>query len=246
LARLADGTLPADRRADLEARVAASPQLASIVERQDAALSALRATADSGAPARLRAQVERRRDRSRAKATRRPRIAIGGAVAATAVVVIALVAIVPGAGSGNPTVADAAGLARNAPSQPAPGVVPGTPLLRENVDGVSFPDYAAKFGWKPVGAREDSAAGRATQTVYYMKGTRTIAYTIVSGPALDPPPDAQSTKRGAVEYRTFRAGGRIAVTWEREGHTCVLSSTSARPAELVTLGDWRGKGAIRF
>ena len=53
LARLADGTLPADRRAEVEARVAASPQLASIVERQRAALEALHGTAETGAPARL-------------------------------------------------------------------------------------------------------------------------------------------------------------------------------------------------
>jgi hypothetical protein len=26
----------------------------------------------------------------------------------------------------------------------------------------------------------------------------------------------------------------------------VLSSTAARPAELLTLADWRGKGAIPF
>jgi anti-sigma factor RsiW len=246
LARLADGTLPPDRRAEVEARVAASPQLSSIVERQGVALSALRATADTGAPERLRAQVERRRVPGRAKTTRRPRFVLGGALAATAVVVLALIAILPGAGSGAPTVADAAGLARNAPSQPAPSAVTGSPLLRENVDDVSFPDYTAKFGWKPVGARQDSVAGRRTRTVYYRKGTRTIAYTIVSGHALDPPSHARSTKRGATEYRTFEAGGRTAVTWERQGHTCVLSGKEVRPGELVTLGDWRGKGAIRF
>ena len=61
LARLADGTLPAERRAEVEARVAASPQLSSIVERQGMALEALRGTTDIGAPARLRAQIERRR-----------------------------------------------------------------------------------------------------------------------------------------------------------------------------------------
>jgi anti-sigma factor RsiW len=47
LARLADGTLPADRRAEVEARVAASPQLSSIVERQAVALDAVRRTADT-------------------------------------------------------------------------------------------------------------------------------------------------------------------------------------------------------
>ena len=52
LARLADGTLPDERRAEVEARVAASPQLSSIFERQRIALDALGGTADTGAPAR--------------------------------------------------------------------------------------------------------------------------------------------------------------------------------------------------
>ena len=67
-----------------------------------------------------------------------------------------------------------------------------------------------------------------------------------SGDALDPPGDARRTKRGGVEYRTFRHDGRTVVTWERGGHTCVLSSERARPAELIALADWRGKGAIPF
>jgi hypothetical protein len=243
LARLADGTLPADRRAEVEARVAASPQLSSIVERQGVALSALRGAAATGAPARLRARVDRRRER---KASWQPRIAIGGALAATAVVVLALVLIQSGAGSGGPTVADAAGLAANSPTKAAPRAVTGSPLLREDVDGVPFPDYTAKFGWKPVGAREDSTSGRAATTVYYRSGARTVAYTIVSGKPLDPPSGARSTRRGSIEYRTFRAGGRTAITWVRQGHTCVLSGKAVRSAELVTLGDWRGKGAIPF
>ena len=89
LARLADGTLPADRRAEVEARVAASPQLSSIVERQGVALDALRGTADTGAPARLRAQVERRRGAGRAAGRGRRRIVIGRAIAAAAAVALA-------------------------------------------------------------------------------------------------------------------------------------------------------------
>src|SRR3954467_11222744 len=84
LARLADGTLPAERRAQVEARVAASPELTQIAGRQAAApgttqkagrqaaaLDALRGTDDIGAPARLRGDIERRRDAHRAK-RRRP------------------------------------------------------------------------------------------------------------------------------------------------------------------------------
>jgi anti-sigma factor RsiW len=246
LARLADGTLPADRRAEVEARVAASPQLSSIVERQGVALEALRGTAETGAPARLRAQVNRRRA-GRGAAGRRGRVVIGGAIAAAAAVLLALILVLPGAFSGGPSVADAAALAEKPPTQAAPGGVPDVPqLLRAEVDGVPFPNYAAKFGWKPVGARQDDPSGRGATTVYYEKDGRTIAYTIVSGDSLDRPSDARSTMRGGVEFRTFRDDGRTVVTWERNGRTCVLSSKSVPPAELLMLADWRGKGTIPF
>ena len=39
LAALADGTLPADRRAEVEARVAASPELQELLERQRQSLA---------------------------------------------------------------------------------------------------------------------------------------------------------------------------------------------------------------
>ena len=173
LARLADGTLPADRRAEVEARVAASPQLSSIVERQGVALDALRGTADTGAPARLRAQVDRRRGAGRAAGGGRRRVVLGGAIAAAASVALALILVLPGAFSGGPSVADAAALAEKPPTQAAPGGVPGTPqLLRAEVDDVPFPNYAAKFGWKPVGARQDDPSGRDATTVYYEKGGR--------------------------------------------------------------------------
>jgi anti-sigma factor RsiW len=248
LARLADGTLPAERRAEVEARVAASPRLARIVERQAVALTALRGTADTGAPARLRAEVERRRrGKARSARARRRRFDLRVPLAAAAAAAIALALVLPGALTGGPSVADAAALAAKPPTMGAPAAVPGTPqLLRAKVDNVPFPNYAAKFGWKPSGAREDDPSGRDAETVYYTKDGRTMAYTIVSGDALKPPSDARSIPRADVEYRTFRDDGRAVVTWERGGHTCVLSSKSVPPAELVALADWRGKGAIPF
>lgn len=246
LARLADGTLPAERRAEVEARVAASPQLTRILERQGVALEALRGTAEIGAPARLRAGVERRR-RGHSAGDRRRGIVFGAPVAAAAAVALALVLVLSGGSSSNPTVADTTALAQKPPTQPAPGSVPGDPaLLRATVDDVPFPNYSAKFGWKAAGARHDDPSGRGATTVFYEKGARTIAYTIVSDGALDPPQDARTTRRDGVVYRTFRDGGRAVVTWERDGHTCVLSSRAAKPGELVALADWRGKGAIPF
>jgi hypothetical protein len=247
LARLADGTLPADRRAEVEARVAASPQLSRMVERQAAALEALRRTTDTGAPARLRAEIDRRHGAGRAAGGGRRKVAIRGAIAATAAAALALALVLPGALQGGPSVPDAAALARKPPSQAAPAGVRGTPqLLRASVDGVPFPNYAAKFGWKPASARRDDLSGRRATTVYYKKGARRIAYTIVSGDALDPPSDARLTARGGVKYRAFRDHGRTVLTWQRGGHTCVLSATAVGRDELIELADWRGKGAIPF
>ena len=246
LARLADRTLPADRRAEVEASVAGSPELSRAFERQVVAIDALRRTSEIGAPARLRAEIERRRalalkGRSAIMSARRALVATATAA------ILAAVLVLPGALSGSLTVADAAAFAEKPPTQRAPAGVPGTPqLLRAEVDGVRFPNYAAKFGWTPVGARRDHRSGHDATTVHYRKGGRTMAYTIISGDALDTPSDARATKRAGVEYRTLRSYGRTVVTWTRGGHTCVLSADSASRAELVALAAWRGSGAIRF
>jgi hypothetical protein len=246
LARLADGTLPAERQAEVEARVAASPELAQMVARQGQALEALRTTAGIGAPARLRAEVERRRSprRSRSRTALGSRVAI---LASSAAVALALIVVIPGTFEAGLTVADAATLGEKPPTQPAPGARPGTPqLLAAKVDDVPFPNYVAKFGWRAAGARSDKPSGRRATTVYYEKSSRSVAYTIVAGDALDRPSGAASTRRAGVEYRSFRHDGRTVVTWQRGGQTCVLSGKAVTRAELIALADWRGKGAIRF
>src|SRR5437870_2496574 len=116
LSALADGTLPAERRAAVEARVAASPELREVVDRQRRAVAATRAVASEPAPASLRAAVEaqvREVDARRGRARRLvPRLALAGSVAAAAAVVLALV--LSGSPAG-PTVADAARLATRPP-----------------------------------------------------------------------------------------------------------------------------------
>jgi hypothetical protein len=123
------------------------------------------------------------------------------------------------------------------PQQPA--------LLRDEVQGVRFPDFAAKFGWRPVGTRTDELDGRRTRTVFYRRGTQTVAYTIVSGDALDEPAE-EPVERDGVELRAFDAGGRTAVTWQRSGHTCVLSARGTDEATLLELASWKGQGSVRF
>src|SRR5436305_3896947 len=182
LARLADGTLPAGRRAEVEARVAASPQLARIVARQAAAVESVRATADTGAPARLRAKIERRQRSGQPTTGSFGSSPMRAAIAAATAMVLVLALALPGALHSGPSVAGAAALAQKPPTRAGPPRVPGTPeLLSAAVDDVRFPNYAAKFGWQPAGAREDDLSGRHATTVYYRQADRTIAYTIVSG-----------------------------------------------------------------
>ena len=40
--------------------------------------------------------------------------------------------------------------------------------------------------------------------------------------------------------------GRTVVTWERGGHTCVLSAEGVPADELLELAGWKGKGAVPF
>jgi hypothetical protein len=124
------------------------------------------------------------------------------------------------------------------PRQPA--------LLRERVESVPFPNFAAKFGWEATGVRTDEIGGRSTRTVFYRKDGRRIAYTIVAGEALDFPGQAAKETRDGVDLRTFQDGDRTVVTWRRDGQTCVLSSTDVPRDELLTLASWKGKGAVTF
>jgi anti-sigma factor RsiW len=245
LAALADGTLPAERRGPLEARIAASPELQDVLDRQRRAVAATRAAANEPVPASLQGTIEERvrgRDARRRLPRLVPSLALGGAVAATAAVVLALVLT---GGPSGPTVADAARLATQPPSGPAPTRVDASKAkLTARVDGVVFPDFARRYGWRPVGVRHDEVDGRDATVVYYEKGGKRIGYVIMAGSALPSPSGGHAVERRGVQYETLSVDGHPAVTWERLGHTCVL--TGASPSELVTLASWRGGGALRY
>ena len=106
LVRLADGTLTGDRVRELEARVAESPELRSMLDEQRGALEAIRAL-NEPAPHALRTRIEDARRRP-APAVRARRFGLAGAfVAAAAAVAIAVVAILP-SGAGGPSLSQAA------------------------------------------------------------------------------------------------------------------------------------------
>jgi anti-sigma factor RsiW len=199
LVALADGNLPPPRRAEVEARVAREPCFAAALAQQRCALSLL-AGLTTPAPLELRVRVAELRARRRRLCLRRwlP-LGFAATAAATAALFLLLAA-------GGPVVDDVMAVAlRPATAQPA-----GT----EQIDGLRFPQPR---DWHAVGSRTDTVEGRATRTVFYERGGRRIAYTIVSGPALD------STAR-----RWLRDDGRAGFVWVRDGHTCVVSGAVER------------------
>jgi anti-sigma factor RsiW len=236
LCALADGTLPAERRPEVEARVAASPELRELVDRQRRGALAVQTLSSVEVPSSLQSAVdaERRKSGNRRRPGRVPRLALAGAVAAVAVLVAAVFLT---RGPGAPTVADAARLATEAPTAPAPARA-GTSRtqLAIGVGGVAFPDLS-RYGWQAVGVRRGRLDGRDATVVVYGKDGRRLSYVIVGGKGLSRPSAGQATNVGRVEYTTLRVNDRLAVTWRRGGHTCVLIGQAGRP-ELLKLASW--------
>jgi hypothetical protein len=240
LSALADGTLDPARKADVEARIAASPQLTALYERERRVVDALhQARATERAPQRLRTKIEASRP-NRARAARRRFVYTGGVAAALAAVVLALVLALPSGTPGSPSVSDAAALAARGPTQAAPAPDPSMPgaRLHQSVGDVYFPNWTSRFGWQAVGTRIDKLGGRTAVTVYYRWKGATIAYTIVDAPPLAEP-SAKATNWDGTKLRTLTLNGRHVVTWRRAGDTCVLSGTGITAAVLQKLAAWK-------
>jgi hypothetical protein len=240
LSALADGSLDPARVAEVRERIATSPELTALFERERRVVAILHeARATERAPARLRAAIEAQRPPKRAQAQRR--IVFGGSLAgAMAAIALALVLILPAGTPGAPSVSEAAALAARGVAAAAPSSDPSSPgtKLAASLGDVYFPDWTHSFGWKAVGQRSDRLNGRLALTVYYSSRGHRIAYTIVDAPALARP-NASSKHVSGTEYQTLNLGGRLVVTWRRDDHTCVLSAGSGVPAStLRQLAAW--------
>lgn len=89
MAALADGSLAPERRAALEARVAASPELAERLAEQQRAVALARSAADAvDAPATLRARIDAQRRTGRARVPRN--LVLVGASATAAMLAVAI------------------------------------------------------------------------------------------------------------------------------------------------------------
>jgi hypothetical protein len=247
LGALADGSLAPERREGVMNRVRESPELeAALVEQRRAV--AMMAAVDVRAPARLRGEVEamlaphRNRPGHRRRAFRVPRLGVAAGGLATAMVVVAVVVALSGGGSPGLNVQQAAALALSPATTAAPAESNShRAQLAASVDGVAFPYWKERFGWRGSGARGDTLAGRAVTTVFYTDTQgRRIGYAIVSGRAPKTSGGTTITRWG-VSYRVLAHDGATVVTWERGDHLCVMAGRGVSAHTLVSLASWGSK-----
>jgi hypothetical protein len=241
IAMLADGSLPPARRAEVEARIAATPGASTLLENERRAVEALHGTANVRAPASLRERIAADQARA-AGAPRRRRMALGSGLAgALAVLALALVLILPGGTPGSPSISQAASLALRGPSAPAPPPNPEAPRakLSRNVDEVYFPNWS-EIGFAASGERVDRLDGRVLDTIYYTgRAGERVAYTIVAGSALAQPRGAALSHLNHLDLRSIALGHRVVVTWRRGGRTCILSGAGVSDRVLLGLASWK-------
>jgi hypothetical protein len=169
---------------------------------------------------------------------------LGAATAVLAVLAVVLVASLSGGGS-TLTVRQASALTLRAPTMAAP--MPSASNSRQldaAVDGVPFPYWEDRFGWRSTGARVDHVAGRTITTVFYSNGRgQRIGYAIVAGTPAPTTSGGAIVWHHAVPYRVTRANGTTVVTWTRDGHLCVVAGRGMSSATLLRLASWND-GAV--
>jgi hypothetical protein len=185
------------------------------------------------------AAVERERQAKRSRALGIPRLRLAGVTTALAAIAAAIALTVAGGGSGTPALQQAMALTLS----PARMAAPSESKLHNSqldvaVEGVAFPYWEERFGWRSSGARVDQLAGRSVTTVFYSdaKGRR-IGYAIVSGRAWANRGGTVIWRAG-VPYRLLTHDGATVVAWPRAGHLCVIAGRDTNPATLLRLASW--------
>jgi hypothetical protein len=209
-----------------------------LAARGSALVAAAMAHPEARAPQSLRESLERARWPQRG--SRRRRLRVAPAIAAVCLLVIGLVAALggSGAGVGAPSVEQVAAATRLPALQGAPHAV-GAARLSVSVEGLEFPDWHRRFGWRAAGRRTDRIGNRSVTTVVYRYAAhRRLGYAIVAGPPLRASA-GRDVVRSGTRYRVLARAGRTTVTWTQAGHTCVIDAPATTPAaELVTLAAW--------
>jgi hypothetical protein len=174
-----------------------------------------------------------------------PRGAVAVTLALAVVVAVALVTSLGHSGSSTLSVRQAAAPLLRAATMSAPAESGANhTMLAAAVDGVRFPYWDERFGWRSTGQREDRLDGRTVKTVFYSDSHgRRIGYAIVAGTPAPRVDGGTALRRGGVTYRTISEHGLAVVVWLREGHLCVVSGRGVSSATLVKLASWSDRDA---
>jgi hypothetical protein len=174
------------------------------------------------------------------------RLAAAGALAAVAAVAVAIATSSGGGTSSALSLREASALTLRPATASAPVEDMGNRAqLRVAVDGVSFPYWGERFGWRSTGARTDRVGGRAVTTVFYTDNSgRRIGYAIVAGTPAPPSSGGVVAWREKTPYRLLTENGTAVVTWLRNGHLCVVSGRGVGSATLLRLASWSDGGAV--
>ena len=169
-------------------------------------------------------------------------------VAATAAAGLAAVGIgigLSGGGSSGLTVAKAAALTLRPATMAAPRESPANHTqLDVSVQGVAFPYWRERFGWRSAGERVDHVAGRAVTTVFYAdRAGRWIGYAIASGRSPQLSGGTVRWSSSGVPYSVSTHDGATVVAWPRKGHLCVVSGHGVDAVTLLRLAGWRQAGS---
>jgi hypothetical protein len=169
--------------------------------------------------------------------------AFAGALAA-AVAAIAIAIGLSGGGNG-PFIRQASALTLGRATAAAPSEKPHSAQLAAAVEGVAFPYWEERFGWRTTGTRSDRVNGRAVTTVFYAdRHGRQVGYAIVAGTP------APNQDRGAIAFRNgtrfhvLQLHGATVVSWLRDGHLCVVAGRGVSGATLLALASWHGRGSV--
>jgi hypothetical protein len=189
---------------------------------------------------RPRPAVQRRRSGRWGMWRARP---LAGAFALAVLVAALVVALTSGGGSQGLSLRSAAAPTLLASTTQAPVRNDHSEFLAAEVGGVRFPYLEDGLGWRSSGARTDTVAGRTVTTVFYSRGAARVGYSIYAGVP------APSSRGGVARfdhgtgYRVLAGNGTAIISWERDGHLCVMSSTTASASQLIHLAGWSGGSA---
>jgi hypothetical protein len=164
----------------------------------------------------------------------------GAGTVAAVVVAIAITVSYVGGGTPMPSLQQAAAPTQRTATLPAPSQSSTNRTeLAVAVDGVKFPYWEDRFGWRSTGSRTDHVDGRSITTVFYSDshGHR-IGYAILAGTPAPRVDGGVTSWHGGVTYRILTENGATVVTWLRDGHLCMVSGRGVTSATLLKLASW--------